>query len=465
MPEQTHPALNKSLAKSVALFFICLAILVGAMMLASAVQKDFGNVHVSNVTYRNFNGIPVRAKLLQPGSDSGQQTFPGVVYIHGYQNNRETGDAYCIELARRGFVVLNIDAIGRGNSGIPKTPTDPDFDNSYGGLSALNYLQTLPNVDPQALGMMGHSLGAEMAYQVAMQNPSVKALVITGFAYTTAANEKLPRNMLMIIGRWDEFRDRMTHTRDIEKEWMKTEETRNVITHPDPQIGVTYGDFKNGTARRVVVPGTIHIQESHSRLAVAESLMWMKQALSPPQELWIDPDDQIWPVKEWATLLAMLAGFWSLIPLGSLLIRMPFFSDIQTAPSPGYACRKNRCWRYAVVNGLLMWLYLPLIFVLFGIHIYVVHIDKAFPMMMVNAIVWWFVWINVIGFLLFRRWFKKNKTVENLSLADLGISYHLAVSAYRKNLSWRHGQCGPGRMDVCIVPGNCTDTDLACRCN
>jgi len=52
-------------------------------------------------------------------------------------------------------------------------------------------------------------------------------------------------------------------------------------------------------------------------------------------------------------------------------------------------------------------------------------------MMMVNAIVWWFVWINVIGFLLFRRWFKKNKTVENLSLADLGISFHLAVSAYR----------------------------------
>ena len=44
---------------------------------------------------------------------------PGVVYIHGYQNNRETSDAYCIEMARRGFVVLEIDALGRGNSGNP----------------------------------------------------------------------------------------------------------------------------------------------------------------------------------------------------------------------------------------------------------------------------------------------------------------------------------------------------------
>jgi dienelactone hydrolase len=433
MPEQTHPKSKISYGQPAVWLLICLAILVGAMMLASAVQKDFGNVHVSNVTYRNFNGIPVRAKLLQPDSDAGQQTLPGVVYIHGYQNNRETGDAYCIELARRGFVVLNIDAIGRGNSGIPKAPTDPNFDSSYGGLSALNYLRTLPNVDPQALGMMGHSLGAEMAYQVAMQNPSVKALVITGFAYTTAANKKLPRNMLMIIGKWDEFRDRMTHTRDIAKEWMDTPETRSVISHPQPQTGVTYGDFEKGTARRVVIPNTIHIQESHSRLAIAESLMWMKQALSPPAVLWTDPDQQIWPVKEWATLVAMLAGLWSLIPLGSLLIRLPFFKDIHSAPSTRYTCSKNKCFRYAFINGLLMWLYLPLIFVLFGIHIYIVHIDKVFPMMMVNAIVWWFVWVNVIGFFLFRRWFKKNKTLENLSLSDLGISYNPDYFYLQKN--------------------------------
>jgi len=424
MSGQMQPDIKKTYGQPAVLLLICLAILVAAMALASAVQKDFGRVHISNVTFRNFNGIVVRAKLLQPENDPGQQALPGVVYIHGYQNNRETGDAYCIELARRGFVVLNIDAIGRGNSGIPNDPLAPDFDGSYGGLSALNYLRTLPRVNPQALGMMGHSLGAEMAYQVAMQNPSVKALVITGFAYTADANTTVPRNMLMIIGKWDEFRDRMTHTRDIEKEWMKTEETRRVISHPNPQTAVTYGDFEDGTARRVVVPHTIHIQESHSRPAIAESLIWMKQALSPPAALWIDPDRQIWPLKEWATLIAMLAGLWSLIPLGSLLVRIPFFNDIQAAPSTRYACKKSTRLGYALVNGLLMWLYLPLIFVLFGIHIYLVHIDKAFPMMMVNAIVWWFMWINVIGFILFRRWFKKNKTVENLSLADLGASWN-----------------------------------------
>ncbi len=46
-----------------------------------------------------------------------------------------------------------------------------------------------------------------------------------------------------------------------------------------------------------------------------------------------------------------------------------------------------------------------------------------FPMMMVNGVVWWFVIINIIGFFLFRRWFKRQKRETGLTLADLGISY------------------------------------------
>jgi len=94
---------------------VCLVILIAAAVVGSLVQRDFGRVEVTNVTYENYNGIPVRAKLLRPADATQDNPMPGLVYIHGYQNNRETSDAYCIELARRGAVVLNIDAIGRGN--------------------------------------------------------------------------------------------------------------------------------------------------------------------------------------------------------------------------------------------------------------------------------------------------------------------------------------------------------------
>ena len=208
--------------KAIGVFVICLVIMAGAVVLASLIQTDFGRVAVSNVTYQNFNGIPIRAKLLVPVTASSDHRVPGVVYIHGYQNNRETGDAYCIELAKRGFAVLNIDAIGRGNSGIPNDPNDPDFDKTYGGRSSLKYLMDLPFVNADSVGMMGHSLGAEMAYAVALADPDVKALVISGFAYTMDATLTRPKNMLMILGRWDEFRKRMTGTRHFEAEWMGT---------------------------------------------------------------------------------------------------------------------------------------------------------------------------------------------------------------------------------------------------
>ena len=407
----------------VILFLISLVLLVGAQWLASQVQRNFGYVEVSNVFYTNYNGIPLRAKLLKPRHATKERPLPGVVYIHGYQNNRETGDAYCIELARRGIVVLNIDAIGRGNSGLPGDVDKPDFDTTYGGKSSLAYLRSLPFVDAGATGMMGHSLGAETAYRIALEDPTVRGLVITGFAYTLDASATLPHNMLMIIGKWDEFRDRMTGTRDIEREWMTTPQTRKVIPFPNPKPGVTYGDFTKGTARRVVIPRTIHVQESHNASAIAEAVVWMRKALQPPENLWIDAKDQIWQTKEWATLIGMLAGLASLLPLGTLLLGTSFFRPLLDRGTDHYACSGKSYFKLVVMNGIIMWLYLPIILVLFAIHIYVIPIDKAFPMMMVNGIVGWFVGINIIGFVTFRFWFKRKTRREGLTLADFGISY------------------------------------------
>ena len=402
---------------------VCLIILIAAVVIAWLVQRDFGRVDVTNATYDNFNGIPIRAKLLRPVEATGENPLPGVVYIHGYQNNRETSDPYAIELARRGFVVLEIDAIGRGNSGIPNDPGDADFDETYGGRTSLAYLKSLPFVDADRVGMMGHSLGAEMAYIVALEDPTVQALVISGFAYGEDASPTSPKNMLMMIGKYDEYRERMTGVRDIESEWMSSPQTQAATPVGDPQLGVTYGDFGEGTARRVFVPKAIHIQVSHSSAPVAEAVEWMKSALNPPKELWINPDRQMWHVKEWATLVAMVAGLASVIPLGLVLLRTRFFGPLQGPVAGAYACKGKTCLKYAAVNGLLMWLYLPLIFVLFGLHVYVVPIDGLFPMMMVNGVVWWFVAINLIGFFLFRHWFKKQSRESGLTLADLGISY------------------------------------------
>ncbi|MBN2502310.1 MAG: acetylxylan esterase [Anaerolineales bacterium] len=402
-------------------FFVVLTILAAAMNLGRVVQSDYGNVEVSNVYYENFNGIAMRAKLFRPLTATSENQLPGVVYIHGYQNNRETGDAYCIELARRGFVVLNIDAIGRGNSGIPNDINDSDFDPTYGAATSFEYLQSLPYVDPERVGMVGHSLGAEMAYNVALQNPDVKALVISGFGYTLEADTDTPKNMLMIFGRWDEYRARMTETKDFAAEWMTSPQTQQVFPVGNPQFGQTYGDFAAGTARQVFMPDTIHIGESHDKASIAAAVTFLRSALNPPDALWVDPMQQIWPVKEWSTLVALLAGVWVVLPLGLMLLQTRYFKSLQGAVEGAYAVSTKAYFKYVAINGLLMLLYLPLVLVLFAIHIYVVPIDKVFPMMMVNGIVFWFVVTNLIGCWVLRGWLKREQS-NGLTLTDLGIS-------------------------------------------
>ena len=405
------------------IFVLLLLFLFGSVNLASQVQRDFGNVDVKNVYFTNLNSIRVRAKLFVPKSASAAEPYPGVVYIHGYQNNRETSDPYAIEMARRGFVVLEIDAIGRGNSGIPDDMDDPNFDPTFGGMASLDYLKSLPYVNQGSIGLMGHSIGAEIVYNIALQDKSVKALVISGFAYTEEATLDMPQNMLMIFGKYDEYRERMTGTNDVQSEWMYSPQTRAAIGNGPLESGVTYGNFTDGTARKVVLLPGIHLMESHGREGVAAAVVWMKEALSPPTGSWIDANIQIWQYKEYATLFAMIFGLFSVLPLGLILLKSRYFSDLIFEGEDNYACGGRALIKHATINGLLMWLYLPIIFILFGFHVYVVPIDKLFPMMMVNGTVWWFFWINIIGFFIFKRWFRIQHNKTGITLFDLGISF------------------------------------------
>ncbi len=286
----------------------------------------------------------------------------------------------------------------------------------------------MPFVDGNAVGMMGHSMGAKFAYNVALEDDSVGAVVIIGSAYDKRATPENPKNMIMIIGELDEFRDFFTGTKDLVAEWMKTDVTRNAFPDPDPEFGITYGDFKQGTARKVFLQPITHIQESHNKACIAEAVRWMQRSLGPPEALWpeafkIDPEDQTWPIKEAMTLLAMISCFISIMPIGLLLLRTRFFSSIRGTSQFEYACDTRTYIKSVIINGALMWLYLPLIMTLFAIHKFVVHVDPIFPMLLVDGIVWWFLWINIFGFLIFRSWFKKQARDSGLTLHDLGVSF------------------------------------------
>jgi hypothetical protein len=105
-----------------------------------------------------------------------------------------------------------------------------------------------------------------------------------------------------------------------------------------------------------------------------------------------------------------------------MLLRTSFFQSLQHPVSGNYACSGKAYVKPVIINGILMWLYFPLVMGLWAVHLFVVKIDKMFPQMLTNGIIWWFLWINIIGFLIFQRWFKKQRRENGLTLFELGLS-------------------------------------------
>ena len=405
---------------------LCLILFLAAEFLGHWILTGLGTVDVSNVWIRNTNDLMIRGKLFVPEGVSESSPAPGVVYLHGYQNNRETSEPYAVELSRRGVVVLCLDTLGRGNSDNQFREDEPGFDETYGGLAAFEYLRELPFVDAQRCGMGGHSLGGEMAYTAALANPEIKALVFSGFAWDLRAGKTSPQNMLMIFGKYDEYRRRMTGVRDFQEEWMTTPQTYAALGISDPVFDETYGSFEDGTARRVHMTDTTHVGESFDAGAIAEAVSWFQKALGTGSSL--DPRRQVWRVKEICSLIAMLAAVFSIIPLSLLLLKSRPFAMLAGRPGTSYVCTRGDFRKAVLINGILSLLYLPLILTIFGIHVYLVPIDRAFPMMMINGIVFWFIIINAAGFLFFRRWFKKVRIQRpEVTGSELGIKPERSV--------------------------------------
>lgn len=413
--------MKKETKSTVGIFIILIILFTAAEILGHLCMASFGTVRVSNVWIENDNDLMVRGKLFVPEGASEKNPVPGVVYLHGYQNNRETSEPYAVELSRRGIAVLTIDTLGRGNSDNQFSEDEPGFDETYGGRESFKYLCALPFVDPSRCGMGGHSLGGEMSYTAALDDPNVSVIVFSGFAYDLQADADTPKNMLMIFGKYDEYRQRMTGTRDFPAQWMVSPQTKAAIPFDNPVFDETYGSFADGSARRVHMTNTKHVGECFDKRALAEAVDWFIAAFGVDAD--ISSDRQIWKIKELCSLIAMLAAVFSVIPLAMLLLNSSFFKVVSGSPGTAYVCSRKDFRRAVTLNGIMELLFLPLILVIFGFHVYVVPIDKAFPMMMVNGIVFWFIVINAVGFIFFRRWMKKAGTQRaEINSAELGLS-------------------------------------------
>jgi dipeptidyl aminopeptidase/acylaminoacyl peptidase len=135
-------------------------------------------------------GNKIFGLLTIPFADPPQSGYKAIIFNHGYippaaYRTTERYRAYVDHLARNGFVVFKIDYRGHGQS--QGEPSGTYFSPAYtiDAIAALKSLQKMDIIDPQGIGMWGHSMAGNLVLRAMLIEPDVKAGVIwSGAVYS-----------------------------------------------------------------------------------------------------------------------------------------------------------------------------------------------------------------------------------------------------------------------------------------
>jgi uncharacterized protein len=103
-----------------------------------------------------------------------------VIVVHGGSSDRKGSVAHASLLARRGYGVLLYDARGRGESDGSENNYGWDWAKDIAG--ALSFLKRRADVDPDRIGALGLSTGADVLIEVAATRKDIAAVVADGAA-------------------------------------------------------------------------------------------------------------------------------------------------------------------------------------------------------------------------------------------------------------------------------------------
>lgn len=128
-------------------------------------------------------GYKVYGLLTVPKTEMPEDGYPAVIFNHGYippSQYETTGSyvAYVDYLARNGLVVFKIDFRGNGRS--EGDSSGSYFSSAYtiDAISALKSLQQFDSVNPNRIGMWGHSMAGNTTLRAMLVTDQIKAGVI-----------------------------------------------------------------------------------------------------------------------------------------------------------------------------------------------------------------------------------------------------------------------------------------------
>lgn len=208
------------------------------------------------------DGVYISAFIYKPTSDI---SHGGVIVGHGFFGNKLNMQPLSIELAKRGFTVINLDFRGHGASSGAFYRSELINDMK----AAVEYFESdIPYITE--IGLVGHSLGAEIAVELSKIYPNrINTTVVIGGDISNVTGVS---NLLIAAGLYDPGL-----TEDIIIELITS-----YTGLESADVGEIYwGNFTSGVnIRGYISPYSGHITEVIDTAIIYETVQWFEQAFN-----------------------------------------------------------------------------------------------------------------------------------------------------------------------------------------
>ena len=424
----------KKTVKPIAWIAIALVLILISCIGASILQTDFGKVTITDVRIPMPDGETLRVLVHRPDTATQENPAPAVITSHGYHATLETQDITSIELARRGFVVFNMDTYSAGSSSGTTIPYNDS--RSYYGLGMLQLVEyvhdNIDYVDPNRIGITGHSTGGRnVAFTLDAYGRNEHGLTYAGQPddagdYETKVSSALilaffPDHYLLNnmpsgvnvginFARYDEGAT-VQVTKVDGYQWPDmtvSPEAKFFIntTSPDTftlqadaaidpetghndvalsgwdnsekvEIGKYYGSIEDGTMRVVYNPATSHQWQFFSARNATITNQFFMDTLGAPNP--IPAENQLWFLKEVFNAIGLAGFFLLLVPLAGLLMQTSFFGTLLQPAGPARPAPATARGKAVFAISLILLAVLP------GVTVMPAFSDIAYGMIFTDA--------------------------------------------------------------------------------
>ena len=403
-------------AKSIAVISLLLVFIF--MGIASGFNSDWGKIEIRDVFYPNSEGGILHAQLFVPKGVSSANPAPAILNMHGGSDYLQTVTNYTIELARRGYVVLTVDAYGSGSSDFVAGQAATNAGGSAssgsehqsalrmdGGASiGIEQLLSYKFVDQDKIGLAGHSMGGTYIANTALEYADqIKAIMPWGSgSFVDMMKSHESSEFKFNVGYINAQSDEMVifATKEPPVNLLKSEQLENFFGIDEPiEAGKVYGDFAEGTARVIYTPNTTHIGNIICRDSIGAMVDYFEMAI--PSGTTLSNSDQVWMYKEAFCVLATLALLAFIVSFGYVLLDSSMFQTLNNTTE--MAAVNTPAWTR--LAGLALCILVPILTLhRVGLKVATWAATSFMPMNWANNLVWIMVANALILLVVFLVW-------------------------------------------------------------